>query len=282
MRRFLRAPARTLGHSAAVSLLRLKLILAYDGTAYHGWQAQRSGRGVQNRLEEALARLFPGASAVESASRTDTGVHALGLAVHFDVPRADFRMPLRHLPLALNAGLPEDIRVLTASRAAADFHARFSATGKQYRYRIWNHPAMNPLLRHHAWHVPRPLDLAAMQRAAAHFIGRHDFRSFTARREGVLGDPLRTLTRCEIRRSAGTAGLTFLFEAEGFLYKMCRAIAGTLVQIGEGRFAAEDVPAMLQRHQRAAAGVNAPAHGLVLQKVFYPKFQNGKNGSHGF
>lgn len=250
-------------------MLKFKLTLAYDGTAYHGWQAQRSGRGVENQVEAALAKLFASAPALESSSRTDTGVHAMGMAVHFEVPEPEFKMPPGHLALALNALLPEDIRVMAATRVPAGFHARFDATGKQYRYLVWNHPAMNPLLRTRAWHVPRPLDLSAMREAAVLFVGRHDFRSFTAKRAGVLGDAVRTVTRCEVRRSGSQ--VTFVIEGEGFLYKMCRGMAGTLVQIGQGKFPPQEITAMLARQDRRVAGMNAPAHGLVLWKVSYPR-----------
>src|SRR5271170_2450875 len=124
--------------------IKFKLVIAYDGTAYQGWQWQRTGLGVQQRVEEALAKLFPSRPRVHSSSRTDTGVHALGMAAHFEVPRAENRYPARKLVLALNAWLPEDVRVLSARRAPAGFHARFQATGKQYRYFVWNHFVMNP------------------------------------------------------------------------------------------------------------------------------------------
>lgn len=247
--------------------LKFKLTLAYDGTAWQGWQSQRSGKGVQDRVEAALARLFPAAPRVESSSRTDAGVHARGMVAHFEIPAEQFRMPARHLALAINACLPDDIRVSAAVRAPASFHARFDATGKQYRYRVWNDPVMDPLRRAQAWHVPRPLDLAAMREAAAHFIGRQDFRAFTANRGDVLEDAVRTLTRCDIVRRGRE--LTFVIEGEGFLYKMCRGIVGTLVQVGEGRVPAAGVKDMLAQRDRRAAGVNAPAHGLVLWKVFY-------------
>ncbi len=247
------------------ALMKLKLTLAYDGGAYQGWQSQKSGRGVQDQVHIALARLFPDAPQVTGSSRTDAGVHALGLVLHFEVP--ELRMPVGHLALAVNALLPEDIRVMRAVRASKDFHARFDASSKEYRYRIWNQAAMNPLLRSQAWHVPRPLDLAAMRTAAALFTGRHDFRAFTAKRPGILGDPVRTLNRCEVKRRGSE--ITVVFEASGFLYKMCRGIAGTLVQVGEGRFPADAVTRMLASHDRRSAGVNAPAHGLVLWKVKY-------------
>src|SRR5271163_3993282 len=157
--------------------LKFKLIIAYDGTNYSGWQVQTSGVGVQQRVEEALRKLFPGVERIHSSSRTDTGVHALGMVAHVEIPSAEFKMAAAKLALAINAHLPEDIRVTSARRCRADFHARFDAAGKQYRYFVWNHPAMNPLLRHQAWQVPRKLDLPAMRAAAKLFVGKHDFKS---------------------------------------------------------------------------------------------------------
>lgn len=247
--------------------LKFKLIIAYDGAAYQGWQVQKVGTGVQELIETALAKLFPSKPRLVSSSRTDTGVHALGMVAHFEVPRAEFRMPQRRLALAINASLPADISVLKAVRVPEKFHARFDASGKQYRYLVWNSPTMNPLVRSQAWHVPRPLDLKIMRAAAKDFVGRHDFRSFTANRGDNLEDAVRTLTKCEIKRSGPL--LTFVIEGEGFLYKMCRGIVGTLVQIGYGRFPPTEVKAMLAHKNRCVAGMNAPAHGLVLWKVFY-------------
>jgi len=252
-----------------VPTLKFKLTIAFDGAAYQGWQSQKSGRGVQDQVETALGKLFPNASRVQGSSRTDAGVHSLGMVAHFEVPREEFRMPMRHLILAVNACLPEDIRVLSAVRAKPDFNARFDATGKQYRYVVWNHPVMNPLERTQAWHVPRPLNLVGMREAATHFIGRHDFRSFTANRGDVLEDAVRTLTRCEVKRAGPR--ITFILEGEGFLYKMCRGIVGTLVQIGYGKYPPSEVKEMLAREDRRVAGMNAPAHGLVLWKVFYSR-----------
>lgn len=248
---------------------KFRLTLAYDGAAYHGWQAQKSGRGVANQVEAALARLFPGAPRLESSSRTDTGVHARGLVAHFELPADHAAMPARQLLLALNALLPDDIRVRAAARAPAAFHARFDAISKEYRYQVWNHPAMDPLRRHRAWHVPRPLDPAAMHAAAAHLVGSHDFSAFTSRRAGELKDPVRTLTRCDV--IVRGPEIVFRIEGGGFLYKMCRGIVGTLVQVGEGRLPPEAVGAMLDGRDRRAAGMNAPALGLVLWSVRYPR-----------
>lgn len=247
--------------------VRLKLVIAYDGTNYSGWQVQKVGLGVQQKVEEAIARIFPSVKRIHGSSRTDTGVHALGMVAHLDVPKGEFKMPPRKVPLAINAHLPPDIRVMRAARVPASFHARFNASGKQYRYQIWNHPAMNPLLEKRAWHVKRRLDLAKMREAARLFPGKRDFKSFAANRDYEVEDTVRTVTRCEVKRSGPL--ITIVIEGDGFLYKMCRGIAGTLVQIGEGRHQPGDVKRMLAGLNRSSAGMTAPACGLVLWKVFY-------------
>jgi len=248
---------------------KIILTISYDGTAYEGWQTQKVGTGVQQKVEAALAKLFPSRPGVHSSSRTDTGVHALGMVAHFEIPAAEFTMTVRKLALAINAWLPEDIRVLSASTAPRLFHARFDAGGKQYRYFAWNHPAMNPLIRRTAWHVPRRLDLKAMRAAAKLFVGRHDFQSFAANPGYKKESIVRRLTRCEIKKSG--ALLTFTIEGDGFLYKMCRGIVGTLVQVGLGKFPPAEIKRMLAKKDRRVAGMTAPAHGLVLWKVFYSK-----------
>ncbi len=247
--------------------LKFKLTIAYDGTNYEGWQVQKTGLGVQQRVEEALAKLFPSVKRVHSSSRTDTGVHALGMVAHVEIPRAEFKLPVARLALALNAFLPADIRVMAAQRCPATFHARFLAQGKQYRYFIWNHPAMNPLLRHSAWHVPKKLDVAALRAAAPLFLGKHDFKSFAATRNYEMESNVRTLTRLELKRSGPL--LTFTIEGDGFLYKMCRGIVGTLVQVGQGKIAIQDIQKILASKDRREGGMTAPAHGLVLWRVFY-------------
>lgn len=256
----------------SANTIKLKLTIAYDGTAYQGWQVQKTGTGVQQKIEEALAKIFPSVKRILSSSRTDTGVHALGMVADVEIPRAEFKMTLRKLPLAVNAWLPEDIRIVSAQRVPADFHARFHASGKQYRYFVWNHTAMNPLLRQQAWHVPVKLDVRAMRTAARRFIGRRDFRSFAATHSYEIADTIRTLTRCDLKRNGSL--LTFIIEGDGFLYKMCRGIVGTLVQLGRGQFGEPELKRMLAAKDRRMAGMTAPAHGLVLWKVHYPKNSN--------
>lgn len=255
-----------------MSTLKFKLTIAYDGTAYEGWQVQKTGTGVQEKVEGALAKLFPSKPRLHSSSRTDTGVHALGIVAHFEVLATECKMTAHKLVLALNAWLPEDIRVRAAERVPAKFHARFDAKGKQYRYFVWNHTAMNPLIRGTVWHVPRPLDFGAMRAAAPLFIGKHDFKSFAARRNYEMESTVRAVTRCDLKKNG--ALLTFTIEGDGFLYKMCRGIVGTIVQVGLGKFPAGEIKTMLAQKDRRVAGMTAPAHGLVLWKVFYKKMTN--------
>jgi tRNA pseudouridine38-40 synthase len=247
--------------------LKFKLTIAYDGTAYQGWQVQKIGTGVQEKIEAAFGKMFPSVKRIHSSSRTDTGVHALGMVAHVEIPRTEFKMRVARLALALNAFLPDDIRVMSASRVPEKFHARFDAKGKQYRYFVWNHATMNPLLQKRAWHFPMKLDLAKMRAAAKLFIGKHDFKSFAGTRSYEMESNVRTLTRCDIKKSG--AQLTFIIEGDGFLYKMCRGIVGTLVQVGQGKIPLSKVADILASKDRRVAGMTAPAHGLVLWKVFY-------------
>ncbi|MGA2245310.1 MAG: tRNA pseudouridine(38-40) synthase TruA [Verrucomicrobiota bacterium] len=247
--------------------MKFKLVIAYEGTAYQGWQVQKTGTGVQQIVETALGKLFPSRPRLHSSSRTDTGVHALGMVAHFEAARPDARMTGRKLALALNAHLPPDIRIVSAARTREVFHARFDAGGKQYRYFVWNHSAMNPLKRHVAWHVPRKLDPRQMREAARLFVGRHDFQSFSSNPGYRKQTTVRTLTRCAVQKSGSQ--FTFIIEGDGFLYKMCRGIVGTIVQAGLGKFPPAQVKVMLAKADRRVAGMTAPAHGLVLWKVFY-------------
>jgi tRNA pseudouridine38-40 synthase len=260
-------PMKDSGERIAAGHVRVRITVAFDGTNYFGWQWQPADVSVQQKIEEALAKIFPSRPRVSGCSRTDTGVHGQALVAHFDVPKVALRMPPRKLVLATNAHLPEDIRVLAAARAKPNFHARFSARGKQYRYFVWNHPAHSPLLRHQSWQVTRPLNLPAMRAAAAQLVGKHDFLAFSATPGYARRHTVRHVTRCVVQRSGCL--LTFILEADGFLYKMCRGIVGTLVQVGLGRFKPEEVLPMLASRDRRLAGMTAPAHGLVLWKVFY-------------
>ena len=248
-------------------MLRFKLTIAYDGTRYFGWQVQKGRMTVQQRLEEALRELFPSVKRVHSSSRTDTGVHAMGMVAHVDIPEAECRMDARKLLLAVNSFLPVDVRIVAARRVPEDFHARFDAKGKRYFYLIWNHAAMNPLLHNRAWHVKVPLNLERMQKAAKLFVGRKDFKSFASTREYEMESTVRRLTRCDVRKEGYTWKITI--EGDGFLYKMCRGIVGTLVRVGQGKLTQTEIRQIFRERDRSVAGMNAPACGLTLWRVFY-------------
>lgn len=244
---------------------RIRLILAYTGTHYHGWQLQAHGPTVQGTVEAALERLVGVPTRVHGAGRTDAGVHAVGQVAHFDVAHEK-----RHIPWqrALNAVLPGDICVREASEVDADFHARFSATAKEYSYTLWTEPAfVLPQRRPFTW-ATGPLDLAAMDAAARHLVGTHDFASFQNAGTPVR-DTCRTLTT--ITRAPGPTPWewTLRFEANGFLKQMVRNLVGLLVAVGRGRIAAEAVPAVLTARDRTAAPGTAPAQGLCLEWVRY-------------
>ena len=224
---------------------------------------------VQQRIEEALRRLFPSVKRVHSSSRTDTGVHARGMVAHVEILKVEYRIEECKLRLALNAFLPGDVRVMEAKRVPMTFHARFDASSKQYRYQVWNHPVMDPLQNNTAGHVPRELDFERMQRGAKHFVGKRDFRAFAVKREYEMRSTVRTVTACKLYRKESM--LVWVIEGDGFLYKMCRGIVGTLVEVGSGKLKPGDVRDILKSCDRARAGVSAPPHGLVLWKVHYRK-----------
>lgn len=242
----------------------LKLTLAYDGTGYAGWQRQINAVAVQQVVEEAFAHLTNGVMPVlHAAGRTDAGVHALGQVVSVEV---DFEHSPLSVQRALNVRLPADIRVMDVTEMPVGFHARFHATGKSYRYRMGINPVLSPFDRHYMWHVPWPLDLVAMQAAAAHLTGTHDFASFQATGTTIT-DTVRTLDWLTITDLGGE--LRIDAEGDGFLRNMVRIIAGTLMEVGSGHRIADSVPAIIEARSRDAAGKTAPPQGLTLMSVRY-------------
>jgi len=248
----------------------VRLIVSYRGAAYAGWQRQDNALAVQEVLEEALARLLGSPVRAVGASRTDTGVHARGQAVHLEPPAAVEHWPLRGLVHGTNHLLPDDVRVLAADRMAAGFHARRAARGKEYCYRLGRAAVLSPLDAPYVLRVPARIDAAAMSAAAAVLVGRHDFSAF-ALAGGSHTQPFRTIASAAIEE-AGEVGaeLRFRVVGDGFLRGMVRALVGTLLEVGLGRRRPEDVAALLAGAARGAAGATAPAHGLVLERVLYP------------
>ena len=241
-----------------------KLTVAYDGTNYGGWQLQPNAVTIQGLLEAALRQLDGKRVVVHGSGRTDAGVHARAQV-------ANCSLATNHRPLvlraALNANLPEDIRVLRVQEVNAKFHARFSAKGKEYRYQIDAGAVANPFLRAYAWHHPRPLDIAAMRRAAKLLRGRHDFSALSANPMRPLETAVRTIRRLSVAKRGNV--VTIAVAADGFLYKMVRSIVGALVKVGEGKLAVDSLHTLLKARRRTALVETAPAKGLFLWKVSY-------------
>ena len=244
----------------------LKLTLQYDGTNYVGWQRQARGTSIQGLLEDALAPMAGGPVTVHGAGRTDAGVHALAQVATVTIGGALDPLTLAR---ALNAALPTDVRVLTVEEVAPDFHARFSAIGKAYEYRIVNSPIVSVFLSRYVWHIPQPLDLDAMRRASMPLVGTHDFAAFQRTSRGVSSTE-RTVREIEWADGGGyDLPLVFRIAGDGFLRHMVRSIVGTLVEVGTGRWPASAVEAILTSRDRSRAGRTAPAHGLFLVRVDY-------------
>ena len=246
---------------------RLKLIVAYDGSPFSGWQSQPNGNAVQDHLENAFEQICSRQIRVHGAGRTDAGVHALAQCAHVDLPLK--RYDAERWRSALNGVLPITIRVMRCQFVPESFHARFSAKGKIYRYRVWNADVMPPLENNRAWHIPEPIECDRVAAAATLFVGRHDFASFAANRGTPVADSVRTLREISVRKSGPL--LTFHFEGDGFLYKMVRLMVGTLVQVGRGEILRDEIRSRLAHPARANSRQRnvAPAGGLFLLRVRY-------------
>ena len=245
---------------------KYKLIIAYDGTNYGGWQIQLNAVSIQDLLEKALATILRQPTPAHSSGRTDAGVHARGQVVHFSAePVAD----LFRLQKSLNGLLPPDIRVLALAEASPDFHARYSAISKEYHYHLHLDPTTDPFKRLYAYHDYSPLDLEKMKAAAELFVGTHDFSSFANKAsEGSAGkNPVRTILRLDLCPEPG--GIRLEFEGNGFLYKMVRNITGTLLEVARGKIDLEKIPQLFEAKDRRLAPAAAPPQGLFLIKVNY-------------
>lgn len=242
---------------------RFRLTIEYDGTAYCGWQRQINGPSVQETLEQALCTLTQERVSVTGSSRTDAGVHALGLCAHFD---SATRIPAQKLAFALNTLLPPDIRVRESSLAPEGFHARYSACGKLYRYAFYNARHDCAIGRQYAAHIPLPMDERLMDEEAQALLGTHDFAAFAAS-GSVARSTVRTIAGARVTREGER--VTLCVMGDGFLYNMVRIIAGTLAEIGTGKRAPGAIARAIETGDRLALGQTAPARGLTLVRVFY-------------
>lgn len=246
---------------------RYKMIVAYDGTNYAGWQIQSEAPTVQQELQDALFIILKKKVDVIGAGRTDSQVHAMGQVAHFTV---DEKLDHYNLLACLNGVLPPDIRVFKIEEVSSDFHARYSAINKVYHYHLNLGFVKNPFTRLYSWHVRAKLDLSKLKEAADIFVGTHDFTSFANELKTDLKEkkPVRTLKRLEV--VVEEFGVRLEFEAKSFLYKMVRNITGTLVEVARGKKEISDIEKILAKKDRRAAGQTAPGWGLFLMRVDYP------------
>lgn len=241
----------------------IKLTIRYDGTNYSGWQSQKNGRAIQDVIEEAIEKITGAHSHLTGSGRTDAGVHALAQVANF---KTRSKIPLKNLQMALNSALPKDIVIYRAEEAAPGFDAQRSAKSKLYRYVIMNSDFLDPFLRRYAAKCFYKLDIRRMRQAAGYLTGRHDFRSFQAA-DGIERGSVRTIKDIAIEKDGDLIYIDI--EADGFLYNMVRNIAGTLVEVGRGKFTVPSVKDILRKKDRRCSGPTMPAKGLRLVKVGY-------------
>lgn len=264
--------------------MKIRLLVAYDGTAFRGWQSQRGGNTIQDVLEGAVAGILGEKVTVHGSGRTDAGVHALGQTAHFEIPsqclaRVGRMGEAARWTAALNASIPPQLRVLRAARTQDDFHARFSARGKIYRYDIWHGPVLPPHLYGRAWHLHGDLDRKILRDLASLITGRHDFRGFCADSGSLPESTVRTLARVAAKGRGPAFSITL--EGDGFLYRMVRMLVGGMVRVAQGK---DDAAAFAQR---LAAGkpwptpAMAPAAGLYMVKALYPGRAGRQLTEHG-
>ena len=242
-----------------------KLLIAYKGTHYKGWQKTALGNSIEEMLERSIHQILRKTVPLQAASRTDAGVHAEGQVVNFltDAPLPNLRRFLH----GLNGTLPRDIRILSIEKTALSFHPTLHAIGKHYTYWICNQPVQLPFYRDLSWHFPYPLHIDLMQKSAEHLLGTHDFSAFCNERSLWTRDPVCTLTSIQIQPI--DTRLCICIKGDHFLYKMVRNLVGTLAYVGCGKIPLDAIPSILSNQARVRAGVTAPAHGLSLNKVLY-------------
>lgn len=251
---------------------RYKMTMAYDGHLFHGFQMQPNQRTVQGTVEEALSKMTKGKRViVEGSGRTDAGVHAIGQVIHFDYPGK--QIPAEKMILALNSMMPLDIVFKDCEIVDEDFHVRYSAKGKWYRYRVSQDRFVDPFRRFYTGHFPYPLDINKMQKAAQDLIGTHDFTSFAAS-GGQIVNKVRTMYYVNVQEDKENNEIIFDFICSGFLYNMVRILVGTLLEIGNGKRPVDDFPRVIKAKNREEVRETAQANGLYLYHVFYEELPN--------
>lgn len=244
-----------------------RLLVAYEGSQFCGWQRQNKGVAIQFLIEQALRHILGQPIVLYGASRTDAGVHALGQVAHFLQPESTRSFQTHELLRALNANLPPQIRILKVNPVSTDFHAQYHAKKKRYCYRVYNDSILPPLEWGRVWQIPHPLNELGIKKASRFLIGRHDFFSFSVNSKTKRKTTVREITRLEIRKKG--AHYEFIIEGNGFLYKMVRMIVGALVQVGLGKHPSDWVQKRLESRVRKPGILTAPAQGLYLTKIFY-------------
>ena len=251
---------------------QLKLVIAYFGAPFMGWQKTKMGPSIEEALEKALQQILQHEVKLQAASRTDAGVHAHRQVVSFimqkpiDMYANDVKNRFHY---SLNQLLPKEISVISMEMMPDDFHPTLSCSKKEYLYHICNSPLQMPFFRETSWHFPYPLNLAAMRDGAQHLLGTHDFSTFCNERQLWDRDPVCHMEKIDILSHSAGQRLGISITGDHFLYKMARNIAGTLAYIGCGKLIVSDIPTILSSKNRTLAGITAPAHGLVLKQVFY-------------
>ncbi|MCA0985600.1 tRNA pseudouridine(38-40) synthase TruA [Halobacillus yeomjeoni] len=244
---------------------RMRCVIQYDGTKYAGYQIQPNGITIQEELEKALSKMHKGQKVKVTASgRTDSGVHAMGQVIHFD---SDLTIPYQNWKRALTSLLPDDIHISSVEGVSRDFHARYDAKGKEYRYFVWNEREPDVFNRYYRYHVKADLDIGRMKIACRYLLGEHDFTSFCSPKTDIKGSKVRTIHEASVEKEGSE--LVFTFNGSGFLYNMVRILVGTLLEIGRNEREPDDILNILKAKSRDAAGKTAPPQGLFLWSVFY-------------
>ena len=243
--------------------MNIRLRISYDGTQYHGWQRQENALTVQQLIEEAIFKITGSMPSVCGCSRTDAGVHAASYYCNF---YSETKIPCEKLPIALNTALPQDVRVEEACYVDDDFHSRFSAKNKTYRYYIRNSRVAGAFSGRYSHLIPVELDVEKMQQAAKHFVGEHDFTAFMAT-GGQQKTTVRTVNSLTVEKNDKM--ICIEINANAYLYNMVRIITGTLVYVGMGKLTAEEIPEIIESKDRTRAGITAPAKGLFLYEINY-------------